>query len=226
MTNCPHHKVRADLPPLTPRIAKLPVDERGYPIPFFVAYVDDKPEFRAGDGAKFARCVKEKLCWVCGEPLEPRTRFAFTIGPMCAINLNTSEPPEHEDCAEWSVKGCPFLSKPKMVRREGGLPEDASCAGLMIERNPGVTLIWVTYSYQLYEDPAGGYLFRIGPSVKTSWWREGRPATRAECLESIESGLPFLLNACDQESDADRQREARASVYFRRGVVLDLLPKE
>ena len=51
------------------RLRKLPLDPRGYPVPWFVAWVDGVPEFRAVDGRKFVQAVRAKLCWVCGEPL-------------------------------------------------------------------------------------------------------------------------------------------------------------
>jgi len=201
MTECPFHTVRKDLPPLIPRIAALPVDERGYPVPFFVAWINGKPEFRMADSAKLVRCVKEKLCWVCGQKLG--RNMAFVIGPMCAVNRTTAEPPSHLDCAEWSVKGCPFLSKPQMVRREDELTESnkGNVAGEMITRNPGVILIWVTRSYRIFQDPSGKPLFQIGEPDHTSWWRLGRPATRAEVLESIQSGIPLLEAKCEGPDD-------------------------
>ncbi len=199
MNTCPvAHHLKPTLPELPPRIAKLPVDERGYPVPFFVAWPDGKPEFRMADGLKLARCHREKLCWVCGEKLGKYMTFA--IGPMCSINRISAEPPSHRDCCEWYVKGCPFLSKPQMVRRDpDGLRETSGHvepAGLMIERNPGVTMLWTTLSYKLTPDHNGRALFAIGEPEHISWWREGRPATRAEVLESIETGLPHLLEVC------------------------------
>jgi hypothetical protein len=47
-------------------MSDLPVDERGFPVPWFVAWFDGKPEFRAMDGLKWIRAVREHLCWVCG----------------------------------------------------------------------------------------------------------------------------------------------------------------
>jgi hypothetical protein len=186
---CPFH-VREDLPPLTDRIAALPVDERGYPIPFFVDYVNGKPDFRVADGRKWKLCVKEKLCWVCGQKLG--THLAFTIGPMCAVNRTTSEPPEHLDCAMWSVKGCPFLSKPQMKRREDEFTDSLVSAGNAIKRNPGATCIWVTKTFLLFGDGKGGALIRIGDPVAVTWWKLGREATRAEVDESIRTGFPLL----------------------------------
>ncbi len=190
-------KLRAGLPPLTPRIAALPIDERGYPVPFFVEWIDGKPDFRVADSNKLVLCVKAQLCWTCGQPLG--NFKAFPIGPMCAVNRTTAEPPSHRDCAEWSVKGCPFLSRPGMVRREDELTEanKANVPGEMITRNPGVTCIWVTKHFRLFPDGLGGVLFNVGQPDSVSWWREGRPATRAEVEESTESGLPFLVKMCD-----------------------------
>lgn len=215
MSQCHHHKLRSDLPPLPPRIAALPVDERGYPVPFFVSWIKGKPEFRAADARKLVVCVKLKLCWVCGQPLG---RFkCFPIGPMCAVNRNTAEPPSHLECALWSVKGCPFLSKPRMVRREDEFTASHKneVAGVMIERNPGVTCLWTALSYERRRDGQGGILFTVGEPVSVTWWREGREATRAEVLHAICTGMPALLELCHDEKDRqeclDIQRRFEAS---------------
>lgn len=199
MNQCPMHKVRADLPPLTKRIAALPVDERGYPVPFFVAWPNGKPDFRMADPDKIVACVKCKLCWTCGQPLG--AHLAFPIGPMCAVNRTTAEPPSHLECALWSVKGCPFLSRPGMVRREDDRTREGAqnVPGMMIKRNPGVILVWVTKRYDLFPDGRGGVLFKVGEPEALTWWREGRPATRQECLESIQSGEPLLREACGSD---------------------------
>lgn len=67
------------------RIQNLPVDPvRKFPVPWFVAWVDGKPEFRAADQRKLVIAIQEKRCWVCGEPLG---RFmTFVVGPMCGLN--------------------------------------------------------------------------------------------------------------------------------------------
>lgn len=215
MSKCPHHALRKDLPPLTPRIAKLPVDKRGYPIPFFVAYVNGEPEFRAADGEKRHRCLKFGLCWCCGQPLD-RTR-TFAIGPMCAITRTTSEPANHPDCAEWSVKGCPFLSKPQMVRREDEFTEKYkdTAPGIMIDRNPGVTCLWTTKAFKQFSDGRGKKLIEVGLPISVSWWREGRAALRAEVLESIETGLPLLREHCSGHGDfEDLERRTQKILQY------------
>ncbi len=193
--------MRGDLPPLTERIASLPIDERGYPVPYFVQWIDGKPDFRIMDGEKLRLCVKAKVCWCCGQALGAFK--SFVVGPMCTINRTSGEPPSHTECAEWSVRGCPFLSRPNMVRRQDDLIREnkGNVAGVMIERNPGVTVVWTTKRYKLKPDGMGKMLFDIGEPVSVTWWREGRPATHAEVMESIRTGLPILQNAARRESD-------------------------
>jgi hypothetical protein len=195
------------------RIAALPLSDRGYPIPFFVDYIDGKPEFRAMDRSKFIACVKRNLCWVCGQPLGRYKCFA--IGPMCAINRISSEPPSHVECAEWSAKACPFLSNPEMVRREHGLPEDRRAAGVMVKRNPGVTLLWTVTKIELRQ-VHNGILFSLVEPVSVSWWKESRPATRSEVEESVAGGLPLLQQACaNQEERAELERlVVAAGAYY------------
>jgi hypothetical protein len=186
----PEYKLRDGLPPLPVRIQRLPIDERGYPVPWFVSWVNGKPEFRAMDGRKLKRAVEESRCWVCGDLLG---KFkTFVIGPMCAINRISSEPSSHFDCAEFSTKACPFLTKPQMVRRENDLPEGIKDpVGVGVRRNPGVTLLWTTYSFTI-KRVDGGVLFEIGEPTRVLCYREGRLATKREIEESIVSGLPLL----------------------------------
>jgi hypothetical protein len=103
------------------RIAKLPRDDRGYPVPWFVAWVDGRPDFRVIEGGRIFEALKERRCWVCGEKLG--RYLAFVIGPMCAINRITSEPPSHRDCALFAARACPFLTMPRMKRNERAKPE-------------------------------------------------------------------------------------------------------
>jgi hypothetical protein len=169
----------------------LPVDERGYVVPWFVDWVDGKPEFRAMDPKKFVRAIREKLCWVCGEKLG--IHITFVAGPMCGINRTVSEPPSHHDCALWSALNCPFLSNPRMVRREDGLAPEVleSMAGVGLKRNPGVVLLWNSRTFETW-NPGNGYLIQMGEPESVEWYAEGRVATREEIIESIESGLPNL----------------------------------
>ena len=119
---------KVNMETLPARMRGLPVDERGYVVPWFVDWLDGKPEFRAMDRSKFVRAIRERLCWVCGEKLG--VYLTFVAGPMCGINRTSGEPPCHADCALWSALNCPFLSNPRMVRREDDLtPKMGSMSG-------------------------------------------------------------------------------------------------
>lgn len=180
-------------PALPPRLAKLPVSERGFPVPWFASWYDGKPDFRVVEAGKMARAVKADLCWVCGERLGKHK--AFVIGPMCGINRTISDPPSHRDCAIWSAQNCPFLSRPLAQRRSRDLPEGSKwAAGFGSKRNPGAVGVWITRSYKPFRAPMGndGVLFELGDPEEVLWFANGREATRAEVDRSIETGLPSL----------------------------------
>jgi hypothetical protein len=186
------------LPEMPPRIAALPRDDRGYPVPWFVHWNDGKPDFRIAGRDKREIAVTEKRCWVCGEQLG--RWMAFVIGPMCAVNKTTSEPPCHLECAEFSAKACPFLTLPKAHRRDAGLPEEQNIPGFGIMRNPGCCLIWVCRGYGIF-GVHNGWLIKLPPPERTIWYAEGRMATRNEVMESIDSGFPILRDMAQSEGD-------------------------
>jgi hypothetical protein len=205
--------LRSGLPPLPPKLAHLPVDARGFPVPWFVALVDGVPDHRVMDGDKMPRAIRHGLCWMCGQPLGAFKTFC--IGPMCAVTRTIAEPPSHRECVRYAAQACPWLTRPRAKRREAGLPEDArDGAGLPIKRNPGVVCLWTTKVFQTFRSDAGnsGVLFHLGEPVSLEWWAEGRPAQRDEVDASIESGLPLLMAEARKDRDPEgalRDLEAR-----------------
>lgn len=199
------------------RIKALPTDHRGFPVPWFVANIDGKPDFRVVGPGKVREAVHGRRFWICGHRLG---RFkAFVIGPMCAINRVSSEPPSHRQCATFAAKACPFLVKPAMRRNGKDLPADAAePAGIMITRNPGVALVWVTSSYSTVPVD-GGLLFDVGEPESVHWYAEGRAATRDEVETSIRSGMPLLEDAAIKDGPA-----ACAELIRRVEAALPLLP--
>lgn len=274
MTECPYHRRRTGLPELTERLSKLPVDERGYPIPWFVSWLDEslvslrdlppgavfkyggrlghkyqlleingdravfvnldnstrgetvhvehavlktKPEFRLMDRKKLYQAVADNLCWVCGQVLG--VHKTFVVGPMCTVNRVSSEPPSHHECATWSVKGCPFLTKPEMVRRQhDDLVEKtgATAAGVMVERNPGVTALWTVKDNFKLSVCSTGLLFEMGEPTCVEWYARGCLATRAEVEASVQAGLPAFKTLVDGDDDQKLFDEyvARAKAYL------------
>jgi hypothetical protein len=208
-------------------MAKRPRDRRGYPVPWFVPM---NPETRSWDfrymgPGKIEQALQNGLCWTCGEPLVQGMPYAFVVGPMCAVNLTSAEPPSHINCAVYSARACPFLARPKMQRpsgHEGVVQNQENIAGVALMRNPGVALVWITRS--------GSYtpnirLFHLGDPIKTRWFAHSREATRAEVLESIESGLPVLMKMAE-EQDADEGGVGAVDELNRRvEVAMKLIPE-
>lgn len=216
------NELRKGLPPVPPRMATLPIDSRGYPIPWFVATLSDgSRDFRVADGAKADKARRFGNCWVCGDVVG--RIHTFVIGPMCAVNRTTSEPGCHRECAEFSVMACPFLTLPRAKRNEAGLPEGSRKSlgpeEFAIPRNPGVSCLWTTNGFRLWRLP-DGVLYRLGDPVSVTWWAEKRPATREEVLHSIDTGMPLLEKYAAQESP--RALQALRAAY---GRMLAYLPE-
>lgn len=215
MKKCPVTQLRSWLEKPIGALAKLPV-VRGFPVPWFVAWIKGVPEFRAMDHNKLKKAVAKRLCWCCGEPLGYYA--TFVIGPMCSINRVSSEPPNHRECAQWSARNCPFLTSRQLERREDETTEKMRPAGgFGIKRNPGVTLLWTTDKWKVFGDGNGGQLIELGEPKDVEWFSHGRKATRAEVIESIESGIHHLENAARQEGAAaliDLAAAKKASEQF------------
>jgi hypothetical protein len=175
--------------PIPEKMKRLPISNQGFPTPWFVGKVDGEYDFRVADPAKLYAAIKRNLCWLCGQPLG--VHKVFVIGPMCAVNRISAEAPCHFECADYSVRACPFLSKPRMRRNEVDMPEGATMSESGIKRNPGVAVIWVTKSFKLIRD-GDSVLFKIGEPERVLWFVQGRTATRSEIDESIRTGLPLL----------------------------------
>lgn len=205
------------IPTLPDNMARLPRDKHGRPVPWFVAWVDGVPDFRVMGGDKITDALRFDLCWVCGRK---RGRWGtFVIGPMCAVNRVSAEPPSHSDCATYSAQACPFLVTPRMHRRENRLPEGhVPPAGEMIRRNPGVALLWTSRDWRFRNDDK---LFHVGSPSRVAWYAEGRDATRAEVLASIDSGLPILRNVAEEEG-----RGAVRALEAMHADALRLIPAE
>ena len=182
------------------RIADLPRDKRGYPVPWFVFWLEGEPHFPIANSQKRVLAIVDKCCWVCGDNIGAHK--AFVVGPMCGVNRTTAEPPCHLECAEYSVQACPFLKNPNMKRIEDDLTKEAkSPGGVMITRNPGVSVIWVTKKFGIFKDSSGGWLINLGEPVGLQFWKEGRRATKEEVLSSIEAGCHAVEALAEDEND-------------------------
>jgi hypothetical protein len=209
--------LRPELKDVPIRMMDLPVDqERGYPVPWFVEWIDGKPEFRVMSGEKWRRAIKQHLCWICGKRLG--AYMVFVLGPMCGITRTTSEPPNHRECARWAARFCPFLSRPHMARRgDEELAEmGAECmGGVGLKRNPGVALLWTARDFEVFHPVGGGILISVGDPLEVEWWCEGRKAMRGEVERSIDTGLPLLEAEAAKQAGAMEDLRQRVADFRR-----------
>ena len=216
------------LPALPTRIARLPKDERGYPIPRFIQWMDDqgrpvsrmasgaKPDWRLADQHFRNEAFRRGLCWICGD-LMGRHRV-FAIGPMCVINRVTMEPACHRDCAEFAARVCPFLVNPREKRNEKNLDPGAGAPGEVIKRNPGVVCLYEARDAKPF-NAGNGWLIKLGAPERVDWWAKGRQATREEVEELIATGYPLLYAVAKQDGE-----DAVYQLGRQRLEAMDLVP--
>jgi hypothetical protein len=209
---------RPDLPPLPDRMRGLPIDERGFPVPWFVyEEAPGKWDFRVIGPGKRETAWNNRTCWLCGQRLG--TYGAFAIGPMCGVNQVTSEPASHRECAEYAVRACPFLTRPlASYNHSKPLPEGSKQPdGYFITRNPGVALLWVTKDWRPFKDGKGGFLFRLGEPREVVPYARGRVATLEEVMASVDGGMPLLLQAAELDGpDAIKELRRQAQKFGHR----------
>jgi len=99
--------------PVPDRMKHLPLDPRGYPIPFTVLRdAAGKAHFTINETPLTLRVLNEDLCAICGKPLL-RGRW-FVGGPASAFDPRGAyvDPPAHQECARYALKVCPYLATP------------------------------------------------------------------------------------------------------------------
>lgn len=154
------------------RIARLPRAENGYPIPFFVPIIKGKPDFRVADEGKRLLCLKNCVCWICGQPLEKIVAFAG--GSLSLKNRMFSDGPMHLDCAEFAMKVCPHILNKAMQRKDikdivTAVESDIACQdkveyyGLHISRRG----CWAIHREASY------WCWRPEPAREIRWWDSG-----------------------------------------------------
>src|SRR5258708_21749215 len=92
----------------------------GYPIPFTQLWAYGKPDFRAVDMEHCARCLRDKLCAICGRRLG---EYCYFIGgaPSKKKRLFVG-PAEHKAIAEFSPQTSPLFAWQKTDKHNPPAP--------------------------------------------------------------------------------------------------------
>lgn len=204
-------------PDLPDRMAHLPVDDRGFPVPWFVPWKDGKPIFPAMDHAKWISAIRANHCWVCGGQLG---RFKFhVIGPMGLINGVSAEPPSHRECANFAARHCPYIANPRMGRVPAEKHGTVDHPGTMDQGNPGV---WCVIECQgPVQLVSGKQLIKVAPIANVDWWAMGRKASPEEARAGFEERAELLSGYAAREP-----RQEQIALARRIADARDWLPKE
>ncbi len=204
------------LPPMPSRLTSLPLDHRGYPVPWFVTErtPDGRHDFVRIQAARADEAMKGRLCWVSGHPLG--RNVAFVVGPMCIINRVSGDPPVIPEIADWSVQACPFLSRP-LAKRPTERLEGHTTPGIMDPGNPGICAVWVTRDWQRTRDR----LFRFGEPERVTWWHKGAPCDPATAARGFEKSARTLEEMAEAEGAEAMAAIARLKAHARQYLPTD-----
>jgi hypothetical protein len=183
------------------RIARLPHDPRGYPIPWAVLRGDDgTPFFTINDDRKALEALRRSLCPICGDYLG-RWRW-FVGGPRSAFDPNGYylDLPGHRECMEFALQTCPYLALPKYLGRidivhPEKLPREAHILldETMNSDRPEIFVAVVSSCVEALDRGAmQPYLKPVAPFLDFTFWRHGRQINEWEAM-------PFLRAALGEE---------------------------
>lgn len=131
---------------LPARLAARPFDaRRKLPIPYVSEQDDGSVNFSVLNGARVLECAREGLCSACGQPHE--YRIAFVGGPGGFRMRRYTDAPMHIECAQWSLRLCPYLAVERHRRR--GLTETTAAPGFTDMEKSEPVILAVTRRYRL-----------------------------------------------------------------------------
>lgn len=184
------------------RVARLPRDKHGYPIPYIVSYdTNGLPLFTVNDSEIHRRCLNKKLCAICGERLTKELWFAG--GPQSAFHPNGMyfDSAMHHECVTYAMQVCPYLSmskfkgitqdkREKLQERMGAIPlVDVT----VIPDKPELFVVVMAYGQSIRPsaDITLRYIKPLRPYHAVEYWRQGQQLSNSEGLEMVKQ-IPGL----------------------------------
>jgi hypothetical protein len=185
------------------RIARLPKDRRGYPIPWNVLRgVDDAPVFTVNDDRKHREALRRGLCPICGERLG-RWKW-FVGGPRSAFDPHGwyFDLPGHHECIQFALATCPYLATPRYLGRvdvpdPSKLPPEARILldETMIPSRPDLFVAVASQFIEVQERALlAPYVRPMRPALAYEYWRHGRQVSKSEALPLLRTALGVEWN--------------------------------
>jgi hypothetical protein len=179
------------------RIARLPRDPRGYPIPWNVLREGDTAFFTINDDRRAWEALRKGLCPICGERLG---RYLWFVGgPRSAFDPGGCylDLPGHRDCMEFALMTCPYLAMPKYLGRidvvhPEKLPPQAKLLldETMIRDRPEIFVAVACTRIEANDrGPLQPYLKPVAPFLDWTYWRHGRQITEEEAMPFLRAAL-------------------------------------
>jgi hypothetical protein len=179
--------------PMPPRIAALPRDSRGYPIPWNVMRDDaGDPIFTVNDSVKHVQALTGSLCPICGQPHDGT--IWFIGGPRSAFDPNGFflDAPAHEDCLEYALQTCPYLGAPLYVspgnlieRNKSKVPAGTALVDHTQDPNRPEMFVMVESRGTLIYPRDSGLWLRPNGRLRTRFWRNGQQLAEIEGLRIV-----------------------------------------
>ena len=182
------------------RIALLPHDGRGYPIPWNVLRgTDGAPFFIINDDRKAFQALRAKLCPICGERLGRWKWFVGGLRSAFSTPLAvTSSLPGHRECMEYALQVCPYLAIPKYLRCADAIahPEKLPVGhGILLnetvipERPEVMVAVCASKIELLDRGPLQPYLKPVQPFDDWTYWRHGERINETQALPYLRAAL-------------------------------------
>jgi len=190
------------------RIARLPRDPRGYPIPWNVLRANGTAFFTVNDDRRHWIAIRRGLCPICGEALG-RWKW-FVGGPRSAFDPNGwySDLPGHRECIEFSLQTCPYLAAPKYLGRIdivdwSKLPPEARILvdETQIPERPEVFVAVACHHIEIQPNGLGlPYVRPERPFLQWQYWRAGKRLDDVEGERIVRTvmGEDWTPPACEE----------------------------
>jgi hypothetical protein len=129
-------------------VLSSPEDIRRIPGPLHPIVAHWHADFRAVDSEHCARCLRDKLCAICGRRLG---EYCYFIGgPLSKKNRLFVGPAMHKQCAEFASQTCPFLSGQKLeYSNRPAEHKDALLTKVPMALRPDTMFIMRTYTKKI-----------------------------------------------------------------------------